>query len=161
MADFNSHAFKPLEEAGGEVAKFFPGLITWFNIRINYRNHRKISIIDNRIGYIGGFNVGDEYLGKKKRFGYWRDTHLRIVGDGVWGLKVRFLKDWYYASKDNSQQDPIIARAVNGQGNAGLQIVASGPDTQVEHIKFGMIKMIGEARERIIIQTPYLFLMNP
>ena len=61
---------------------------------MNNRNHRKIVVIDGTIGYIGGFNVGDEYLGKKKRFGYWRDTHLRVTGDAVNALQLRFMLDW-------------------------------------------------------------------
>jgi len=148
-------AFRRIEHYGGQVAKFFPSLFLWINLRINYRNHRKIAIIDDEIGYIGGFNVGDEYLGRNKRFGYWRDTHMRIYGDAIWGLKVRFLKDWYYASKDSSMDEEIITSSVPSKGNVGIQIVASGPDTEVEHIKFGLIKMISGAKKRIVIQTPY------
>ena len=68
---------------------------------MNHRNHRKIVIIDNEISYVGGFNVGDEYLGKNKRFGYWRDTHIRINGYATVDLNLRFLADWKYASKEN------------------------------------------------------------
>ena len=69
---------------------------------MNNRNHRKIVIIDGKIGYVGGFNVGDEYLGKSKKFGYWRDTHLRIVGDAVNALQLRFILDWNSQStRDN------------------------------------------------------------
>nr|BFF33538.1 hypothetical protein KUHPSE09_08240 [Staphylococcus epidermidis] len=62
---------------------FFPSKLPLINLRMNNRNHRKIVVIDGTIGYVGGFNVGDEYLGKSKKFGYWRDTHLRIKGDAV------------------------------------------------------------------------------
>jgi len=71
--------FDKLKNAGGSVCAFIPSLF----VRLNYRNHRKIAIIDGNIGYIGGFNIGDEYLGKVKRFGYWRDSHLRFEGDVV------------------------------------------------------------------------------
>ena len=69
-----------LERAGIEVAEFFPALLGNLQLRINYRNHRKIVVIDGRIGFVGGFNVGREYIGLDEKFGYWRDTHLRIEG---------------------------------------------------------------------------------
>ena len=68
---------------------------------MNYRNHRKIVVIDGRIGFVGGFNVGREYLGLDEKFGYWRDTHLCIEGAAVTSLAVRFVLDWNYAAKEN------------------------------------------------------------
>lgn len=147
-------AVKSLRRHGGQVAVFFPSPFAYLNLRINFRNHRKIVVIDDEIGYIGGFNVGDEYL-EPKKLGYWRDTHLRIYGNAVWALKTRFLKDWYYASGDNSAQDPIITREIKAHGSTGIQIISSGPDTQVEHIKLAFIRMIANAKESILIQTPY------
>ena len=88
-----------LLNAGVEIEAFFPSRITKINLEINYRNHRKLAIIDGKIGYIGGFNIGDEYLGKNKKFGYWRDTHLRIVGNAVQHMQTRFILDWNHASK--------------------------------------------------------------
>jgi cardiolipin synthase A/B len=67
--------FKELKAAGGEIEVFFPSKLKLINLRLNYRNHRKLVIIDGQIGYVGGFNVGDEYLGLDSKFGYWRDTH--------------------------------------------------------------------------------------
>lgn len=147
-------AVRSLRKHGGEVAVFFPSPFAWLNLRINFRNHRKIVVIDDEIGYIGGFNVGDEYL-EPKKLGYWRDTHLRIHGNAVWALKTRFLKDWYYASGDDSPEDPIITREIKSHGSTGIQIISSGPDTQVEHIKLAFIRMIANAKESIRIQTPY------
>src|SRR5690625_389334 len=72
-----------LRRAGVEVVSFFPPKIPKVNLKINFRNHRKLAIIDGEVGYIGGFNIGDEYLGKDQKFGYWRDTHLRIHGNAV------------------------------------------------------------------------------
>ncbi len=86
--------FSEFEKAGGEVAFFFPLFVPYINPRINYRNHRKIVVIDGKIGYTGGFNVGNEYLGLVKKFGYWRDNHLRIYGEAVYTLQNRFLMDW-------------------------------------------------------------------
>lgn len=148
--------FKELIEAGGEVEVFFPSILPLINPRMNYRNHRKLVIIDGRIGYIGGFNVGDEYLGLKKKFGYWRDTHLRIEGSSVHPMQTRFLLDWNQASdsKDIQYSDhyfPTIAR----KGEVSIQIVSSGPDSEWEQIKNGYIKLIGMAKKYIYIQTPY------
>lgn len=83
------------------MAEFFPALLGKLQLRVNYRNHRKIVVIDGRIGFVGGFNVGREYLGREKKFGYWRDTHLCIEGAAVTSLAVRFVLDWNYASKEN------------------------------------------------------------
>ncbi|MBQ7104010.1 MAG: PLDc N-terminal domain-containing protein, partial [Anaerotignum sp.] len=88
------HFFEELEAAGGYTAAFLPRFV----VRLNYRNHRKLAIIDGEIGYIGGFNVGDEYLGIKKRYGNWRDTHLRFRGGAVEQMQLRFLKDWNFTS---------------------------------------------------------------
>lgn len=148
--------FKQLLNAGGEVEVFFPSILPLINPRMNYRNHRKLVIIDGRIGYIGGFNIGDEYLGLDKKFGYWRDTHLRLEGSSVHPLQTRFLLDWNQASdgKDLQYEDhffPIISR----KGEVGLQIVSSGPDSDWEQIKNGYLKLINMAKKYIYIQTPY------
>lgn len=84
-----------------KFAIFFPSLFSYINLRLNYRNHRKIVVIDNEIGYIGGFNVGDEYVNKGNKFKFWRDTHLRITGDSVYELNKRFTLDWEYAAKED------------------------------------------------------------
>ncbi len=90
-----------LEKAGVQVAEFFPALLGQLQLRVNYRNHRKIVVIDGRVGFVGGFNVGREYLGLDKKFGYWRDTHLCIEGAAVTSLAVRFVLDWNYAAREN------------------------------------------------------------
>ncbi len=90
-----------LEKEGIQVAEFFPALLGQLQLRVNYRNHRKIVVIDGRVGFVGGFNVGREYLGRDKKFGYWRDTHLCIEGAAVTSLAVRFVLDWNYAAKEN------------------------------------------------------------
>jgi len=124
------------------------------NFKLNFRNHRKLAIIDGKIGYIGGFNIGDEYLGKNHKFGYWRDTHLRIYGNAVRNLQTRFILDWNQASRnDILYEDRYYIGAPAGE--VGVQIVSSGPDSDWEQIKYGYIKMILSAKEFIYIQTPY------
>ncbi len=102
------------------------------------------------------FNIGDEYLGLSKRFGYWRDTHIKIKGSAIGGLQWQFYKDWRFAvtHRNNSQCRLEIPRQETN-GNAGIQIVSSGPDSKWPSVKDGYFKMITNARERIYIQSPY------
>lgn len=146
----SSHFYKDLKNNGGLVEVFFP------HFHLNYRNHRKLAIIDGKIGYVGGFNVGDEYLGLDEKFGYWRDTHLRTEGKVVHALQTRFILDWNQASKrhDFIYEDRFFPELPEA-GNVGAQIVSSGPDTEWQQIKNGYVKMINSAREYIYMQTPY------
>ncbi|MFD1363490.1 cardiolipin synthase [Lentibacillus salinarum] len=143
-----------LRKAGVKIESFFPAKIPKINFKINYRNHRKLAIIDGKIGYIGGFNIGDEYLGHNQKFGYWRDTHLRIAGDAVANMQTRFILDWNQASRDDILYDERYY-AADRCGDVGVQIVSSGPDSDWEQIKNGYIKMIMSAKEYVYIQTPY------
>lgn len=146
-----------LTQAGGKFQTFFPGRLPLLNLRINYRNHRKLVVIDGEIGYIGGFNVGDEYLGLSTKFGYWRDTHLRITGEAVNSIQSRFLLDWNQASGEQVPfQSYYKLNRTKHYGEVGIQIVSSGPDKKWEQIKNGFIKMILSAKKHVYIQTPYL-----
>ncbi|WP_409328116.1 cardiolipin synthase [Staphylococcus pseudoxylosus] len=148
--------FKSFRKNGGQVEAFFPSKLPLINLRMNNRNHRKIVIIDGHIGYVGGFNVGEEYLGKKKKFGYWRDTHLRIVGDAVNALQLRFMLDWNsQATRDNLKYADRYFPDVDSGGIIGVQIASSGPDETWEQIKYGYLKMIASAKQSIRIQSPY------
>lgn len=155
-----------LRAAGGEIYPFFPNKIPLINFRINFRTHRKIAVIDGRVGYVGGFNVGDEYLGKDPKFGYWRDTHLRIVGGAVASLQKRLLMDWNAACPEDRQVGWLDRYFPDGQtygesaddhhhGDVGIQIASSGPDSDWERIKYGYLKLFNLARDSIFIQTPY------
>ena len=93
--------WKDLRESGILVKEYFPAFLGRLQLRVNYRNHRKIVVIDGKVGYVGGFNIGEEYISKNRKFGYWRDTHLKIQGDAVISLQIRFALDWNYAGKEN------------------------------------------------------------
>lgn len=154
--------FKRLEALGGRAEPFFgTKKAPIHSPRLNYRDHRKIVVIDGRIGYIGGFNIGDQYLGRKPKFGYWRDTHLRVQGNAVIALQSRFLMDWNATVKNTrhnqqvSYQDQYFP-LISNVGHTSMQIVSSGPDSEKEAIKLGYFKMINNARKYIYIQTPYL-----
>jgi len=148
--------FREFRAAGGQAESFFPSRFRFVNLRINYRNHRKLIIIDGVTGYVGGFNVGDEYLGLKSRFGYWRDTHLRIQGEAVYALQTRFILDWNQAShRHDIAYTPNLYPEPKRTGNVGIQVVTSGPVSRAEHIKNGYLRMIASAQKSIHIQTPY------
>lgn len=147
--------FKELIRAGGEVACFLPPFSPYLSIRINYRNHRKICVVDGKEGYVGGFNIGDEYLGYSKKFGYWRDTHAKIRGTAVKGLQWRFLLDWRFVSGSEIEISEKYFPKISTQGETGIQIVSSGPDSKWTSIKDGYLKMIINARSKVYIQTPY------
>ncbi|GGO39517.1 cardiolipin synthase A/B [Staphylococcus hominis] len=147
---------KQFKDKGGHAEAFFPSKLPLINLRMNNRNHRKIVIIDGKIGYVGGFNVGDEYLGKDKKFGYWRDTHLRLEGDSVNALELRFILDWNSQStRDNIRYEDRYFPDVDSGGEIGVQIASSGPDEDWEQIKYGYLKMIMSAKHSIYIQSPY------
>jgi cardiolipin synthase len=162
--------FDELKKSGGEVAFFFPAPIRFLNLRANFRNHRKIAIIDGKTGFIGGFNIGDEYLGKVKKWGYWRDAAVRIEGAGVLACQLRFFLDWNYAAKEQkldfeeryfpsipmSSGVPVLITSDSLlPSGVPIQIVSGGPDTYWNPIKESYLKMITAAEETIYLQTPY------
>lgn len=157
--DMGSRLLRPkyirnLRKHGVRVEAFFPPKIPKINFKINFRNHRKLAIIDGKIGYTGGFNIGDEYLGMSKKFGYWRDTHLRVEGDAVNNMQTRFILDWNQASRNHIEYEDRYY-AAEPSGDTGIQIVSSGPDSDWEQIKNGYMKMILSAKKYVYIQTPY------
>ncbi|MFP7471618.1 cardiolipin synthase [Niallia taxi] len=148
--------YQEIIKNGGEVEVFFPSFLRLINFRINNRNHRKLCIIDGNIAYIGGFNVGDEYMGMKKKFGYWRDTHLKITGNAVNHVQARFILDWVYSSKAEqvAGEDFSFTKGEHN-GNSPVQIVSSGPNSKTEHLKNMYVRLIMSAKKSIYIQTPY------
>ena len=149
--------WKRLREAGIQVGEFFPALFGRLQLRINYRNHRKIVVIDGKTAFVGGFNIGKEYVGMDPKFGYWRDTHLQICGSAVLSLHIRFILDWNYATKQNLFITDRYFEEYKQErcGEEAVQIVASGPDSKWQNIRNVYLKMISKARRNIYIQTPY------
>ena len=151
-------SWKRLEKGGVEVAEFFPAFLGQFQFRVNYRNHRKIAVIDGRVGFVGGFNIGREYIGlDTKKFGYWRDTHLCIEGSAVTSLAVRFVLDWNYAAKENLFLEDRLFEIPEYErdGRSLVQIVSSGPDSKYDSVRDNYLKMIQMAEHHIYLQTPY------
>lgn len=153
--------FEKLVMAGGKFAEFFPPFLGFrlFNFRVNYRNHRKIVVIDNSISYVGGINIRDDHMNKSKKLYPWVDMHLRIEGGSVIDLQKTFLKDWRYSYRNADFNTNYLNRffEFNNKdvGSSGVQIVSSGPDENIQYIRNGMIKMITLARKSIVLVTPY------
>lgn len=159
----NRRVLKKLTDAGGKTGEFFPSWLKLININMNFRNHRKIVVIDNEVGFVGGFNVGDEYLGKDKKFGYWRDTHIKFKGSAVRDLNLRFLGDWRYATKEEVDLKHAIGKVNDtpAEGREGMQILSSGPNFSDRfEIKLAYKKMMQKAKDYLYIQSPYLIIDN-
>ncbi len=146
-------ALKPLMDAGGEVAWFHP--TRWFRFWqkswANLRTHRKIVVIDDMIGFVGGINVTDDEDERLHETAY-RDLHVRVEGNIVRELQVVFLEDWAYAT---GQKPPHIRHPRPQRGDVLAQVVASGPDSTKEAIHRSFVSMIGNAKERVWLMTPY------
>ncbi len=171
----STRLFRPLLAAGGKVSRFFP--ISPVNLfPLNYRNHRKIVVIDGCVGYFGGMNIGDEYANASpERPYYWRDTHIRVTGSAVLFLQKQFLVDWHAATlSDDSfgdssplpalprvrQEDPAfggsLSRGMRTTADVPMQVVSSGPDDEKnDEIRDALIHMINRARSSVYIESPY------
>lgn len=148
-----------LRANGVEAYPFNEIILLAFANRLNYRNHRKIVVIDGLIGYTGGINISDRYDNRKKDVNefFWRDTHLRIEGPGAYGLQYVFLADWNFCSKQSIAFDekyfPKVVR--QSTGNVPVQVISSGPDSDVPSILYSVLKAIQTAPSEILITTPY------
>ena len=146
---------KRFKEAGGRLCMFHSMATCMLSPKKNNRNHRKLAVIDGEIGYIGGFNIGVEYLGKGE-FGHWRDSAVRIKGSAVNALCVRFGLDWKYASRENILAERRYYPECVFEGDIPVQIVSGGPDMETTNgIAFQYMQMINQANESIFIHTPY------
>ncbi len=144
-----------LKQAGVHIERFMPVTFPYFTSKINYRNHRKIVIIDGVCGYVGGINIADKYIYGTKKLGKWRDTHLRIKGDAVQSLQTVFLTDWYFLTKKLPDNDVYFPK-IETNSKSIVQIVSSGPDSNWAGIMQTYFYAIATARESIYIATPYL-----
>jgi cardiolipin synthase len=154
---------RDLKKAGVDVVQysyFLAPILRNINTQINYRNHRKIVVIDGGTGFVGGVNIGDEYLGKGK-LGYWRDTHIMVKGDFVLGLQAVFLDDFLSIKRANEEfftyEEAFTKYFPSPKKSDGviMQLIKSGPDSEFPGIMQGMLKMITMAKTHIYITTPY------
>ncbi|MDE6270139.1 MAG: cardiolipin synthase [Muribaculaceae bacterium] len=146
--------FAEMTRAGISVYPFFKVTFPQLGTKLNWRNHRKICIIDGAIGYIGGMNIADRYIHGNSRFTTWRDTHVRLQGPAVASLLHSFAVDWNFMGQPliDDIADPM---ALYGKGDVGMQLITTGPTHQWNDIEFAFQKIIATAKRRIYIQTPY------
>jgi cardiolipin synthase len=133
---------------------FLPPRIAFFDKRMNYRNHRKIVVVDGAIGFVGGFNIGDEYLGLDPKLGFWRDTHLQFKGDAVGILQEVFLQDWWFTAKERLAYPEYLPER-GCTGTEQVLIVPSGPNADTEPVLESTFAAIAAAKSRIYMETPY------
>ena len=143
-----------LRSAGVEIFPFHSRKGSGNRFQLNFRNHRKTVIVDGRIAWIGGHNVGDEYLGKNPAFGHWRDTHIRIEGPAVIGAQLAFVEDWRWATDEFPGGLSWIPDAA-GDGEAQVLVIASGPADEMETASLMYTQAIHSATRRIWIASPY------
>ena len=150
---------RQLREAGVEAYPFYKIKLIMLANRMNYRNHRKIIVVDGATGYIGGINVSDKYINNDKDNKlYWRDTHLKIVGTSVINLQTIFLADWNFCANQKIRYSSDYFPETNDGEHYGdhlVQIVSSGPDSKYPKIKYTLIQAILSAEKEICITTPY------
>ncbi|WP_181872019.1 cardiolipin synthase [Marinilabilia salmonicolor] len=153
--ELKSPFYEEMRDAGIEVYSFLQVHFPLLTSKVNYRNHRKIVVIDGHVGFIGGYNIADRYRdGDLNSYGIWRDTHIMIKGDAVNSLQSIFLIDWYFVSQ-TELSDPKYFPQSEAIGNKTMQIVPSGPDSDWPAIMMGIFQTIATARDYVYIATPY------
>lgn len=145
--------FREMEAAGIEIYSFLQVVFPILTSKVNYRNHRKIVIIDGKVGFMGGMNIADRYI-KGTTWGAWRDTHFKIMGKGVHGLQSAFLIDWYVVSKQLIKEKEYYPDEEIFSKNI-MQIVTSGPTGQWRTLQQAFLYCIANAKKYLYIQTPY------
>lgn len=156
--EIGSHAtpsryFEQLTRAGVNVSSFGSATRPGKRFQINFRNHRKVAVIDGRIAFTGGLNIGDEYLGKSPWFGNWRDTHVRFRGPAVRAAQFSFLEDWHWATGE--QLDSLLKETTNAKGGQTALFAATGPADRVNTFELLLVQAVNSATRSIHIATPY------
>ncbi|BBH21816.1 cardiolipin synthase [Paenibacillus baekrokdamisoli] len=157
--ELSNRYLEELAAAGIHTQCFLAPRLAFFDKRMNYRNHRKIVVVDGLVGFVGGINIGDEYLGANPKLGFWRDTHMRIKGDAVYFLQEVFMQDWFFTSKERLNNLAYLPEH-SCVSNEQVQIVSSGPNSSADAILECVFAAISVAKSRIFIETPY-FIPDP
>jgi cardiolipin synthase len=143
-----------LAQAGVEIYEFNTQKGLFNRFQLNFRNHRKIVVVDGKVAWTGGHNVGDEYLGKSKKFGHWRDTHLRIEGPAALAMQISFIEDWFWAREKHLSGlswDPVASK----DDNQKILVIPSGPADILETASLMFHHAINSATQRLWIASPY------
>lgn len=155
-----SSFFEHLREAGIDVHAFMPVKFPAFTSKVNYRNHRKLCVIDGATAFIGGMNIARRYVqGRRNR--PWRDTHLRIRGGAVYAVQRAFLLDWYFVDRTLITHRKYYPPITTAQNNCLAQVVTSSPIALWPDIMQGYVRILLEARHYVYIETPYFLPTEP
>ena len=144
-----------LKSNGVEIYSFMEVRFPRLTSRANFRNHRKILVIDGKVGFTGGINIADRYVEGAEGIGPWRDAHLKITGDAVVCMQVIFAADWYFVIHENLSGRKYFPRLTNARG-VPVQVAASGPDSDWENIGQAIFAAIATAKRKVYLTTPYL-----
>ncbi|MCA9162740.1 MAG: cardiolipin synthase [Pirellulaceae bacterium] len=148
------HFLRPLRDAGVQVAPFTPGIRLWHILSLNLRNHRKLVVTDQQMAFTGGMNIGDEYLHPTEMYGRWRDTQLTLTGPAAAQFQQVFAQDWLYATGEELTDDAYFPTP-RESGAVPTQVVADGPDDEVDTLYILAVAAIGQAKHRVTLTTPY------
>lgn len=149
-------AMEKMKEAGVEIYPFQKVHFYLLANRLNYRNHRKMIIIDGQTAFTGGINVCDKYINNGKNKLFWRDTHIRIDGPGVFYLQYLFMSDWNFCSGQSiTAEDAQFSIIPDSKEDKFMQVAASGPDSEQPSVLFSLLQAIYLAKKEILITTPY------
>ena len=152
--------FTRMRNEGIEVYAFMPVRFPAFTSRVNYRNHRKICVIDGEVGFIGGINIARRYVqGTPKQS--WRDTHVKLTGAAVYGLQRAFLVDWNFVSKVLITERSYYPEIIIGQNNSLVQVVTSSPTSLWPEIEQGYVRILTNAKHYVYMETPYFLPTDP
>ena len=146
---------RELQQAGIQIYPFLPVRFHHLANKANYRNHRKIAVVDGEIGFVGGLNIADRYVDGVPGIGVWRDTHLKVLGEVVTSLQVIFLIDWYFVRQELLLNKEEYLPYVQADGNTIVQTVTSGPDSDWASIQQAYFTLINMAKRYVFISTPY------
>ena len=144
-----------MKEAGIIFAEFDKVWIPILTNKINHRNHRKIVVVDGKLAITGGINIGDEYIHRSVKFGFWRDTSILLEGEAVRDLAVLFAGDWFFATGEQLKNQKYY-HTVPSEEDGGVQVIEAGPESSIAPIKQSIFRMIMDANHSIYIITPYL-----
>ncbi len=146
---------RELRNAGIQIYPFLPVRFHQFANKANYRNHRKIAVIDGEVGFVGGLNFADRYVDGVPKIGVWRDTHLKVQGEAVTSLQVIFLIDWYFVRQELLLDKNEYLPYIQADGDMLVQAVTSGPDSDWASIQQAYFTLINMAKRYVFISTPY------
>ena len=155
--------FEHMREEGIQVVSFLPVRFPSFTSKVNYRNHRKIVVIDGNVGFIGGMNIALRYVKGTGQMP-WRDTMMKVTGGAVYALQRAFLVDWYFVDRtllSDRKYYPSALRSEQSSNNCLAQVVTSGPVTPYPEIMQGFVRIILGARRYLYLETPYFLPNDP